>query len=141
MVANGNLNRNGYNNANLFLGDGHNGLSQFAPYDAIIVTCCAKEIPDKLLSQLKVGGRMVIPIENTNSKQSMFVVERTGESEYVKSEIGECNFVPMLEGIVKQAAHYGADKKLNQQREKINHKTIDNKDLKRYDTGKDILCK
>ena len=101
MVANGNLKRNGYNNANLFLGDGHNGLSQFAPYDAIIVTCCAKEIPDKLLSQLKVGGRMVIPIENTNSKQSMFVVERTGESEYVKSEIGEYNFVPMLEGIVK----------------------------------------
>ncbi len=101
VVANSNLKRNGYNDAKLFLGDGHNGLPQFAPYDAIIVTCCAKEVPSKLLSQLKVGGRMVIPIENTNSKQSMFVVERTGESEYGQKEIGECNFVPMLAGVVK----------------------------------------
>ncbi|MBR5856347.1 MAG: protein-L-isoaspartate(D-aspartate) O-methyltransferase [Bacteroidales bacterium] len=101
MIANGNLKRTGYNSANLFFGDGHNGLPQFAPFDAIIVTCCAKEIPEKLLSQLKDGGKMVIPVGHINNRQNMLVIERTAEKEYTKRVVGECNFVPMLDGVTK----------------------------------------
>lgn len=80
-------------------GDGYEGKPLLAPFDKIIVTCGAPEIPQKLLAQLAVGGRMVIPVGG--GIQQMTVVERLSEKEYNTTTHGNYKFVPMLEGRVK----------------------------------------
>jgi len=80
----------------LFYGDGYKGNSNFAPYQKIIVTCGAPAVPQTLLEQLAVGGRMVIPV-GANA-QTMQLIERIGETEYRTTQHGSYNFVPMLEG-------------------------------------------
>ncbi|MDO5760618.1 MAG: protein-L-isoaspartate(D-aspartate) O-methyltransferase [Bacteroidota bacterium] len=82
-----------------FYGDGYKGLPGFAPFDRIIVTCGAKEIPVDLLKQLKVGGIMVIPVGNQT--QTMLKITKTNENEFQKEEFGEFAFVPMLENKAK----------------------------------------
>jgi len=62
------LKKLGYNNINVKCGDGFLGWPEFAPYDAIIVTCAPTEIPPKLIEQLVQGGRMVLPLEYTHQK-------------------------------------------------------------------------
>ncbi|HBE10890.1 MAG TPA: protein-L-isoaspartate O-methyltransferase [Flavobacteriales bacterium] len=79
----------------LFYGDGYKGKAVFGPYDGIIVTCGAPEIPEALLLQLAVGGRLVIPVGEGDT-QRMFTFERTGEKEFSRQEHGEFAFVPML---------------------------------------------
>lgn len=101
LVANSNLKKCGYDKAHLFLGDGHKGLAQFAPFDAIIVTCCAAAVPQGLTSQLATGGKMAIPVERENGEQMMVVIKRVSEEVFEEEEIGKCSFVPMLEGVVK----------------------------------------
>lgn len=91
------LPRLGYN-PNFFLGDGYKGLPTYGPFDKIIVTAGAPYIPEDLLAQLKVGGRLVIPVGN--DKQEMQVVIRKSEDEYVKEKHGTFVFVPLLKGIV-----------------------------------------
>jgi len=87
----------GYSNIHLIFGDGNEGLPKEAPFDAILVTAGADEIPAKLLLQLKVGGIMVVPV---GSKiQIMTRIQRLSEVEFEKKEFGECAFVPMLNGI------------------------------------------
>jgi len=87
----------GYSNIHLIFGDGNEGLPKEAPFDAILVTAGADEIPAKLLLQLKVGGIMVVPV---GSKiQIMTRIQRLSEVEFEKEEFGECAFVPMLNGI------------------------------------------
>ena len=76
-------------------GDGYKGLPSFAPFDKIIVTAGAPEIPNDLLHQLKVGGVMVIPVGEKS--QQMIVVIRLDEEKYEKYEFGDFKFVPMLE--------------------------------------------
>lgn len=88
----------GYN-PKFFLGDGYKGLPTYGPFDKILVTAGAPFIPEDLLSQLKIGGRMVIPV-GTNDKQEMVVVVRTGEEEFVKEKHGSFVFVPLLKGVV-----------------------------------------
>ena len=88
----------GYDRALLFWSDGHKGLQQFAPFKAIIVACCAQEIPQELLLQLEIGGRLVVPVEE-NGQQVMAVVERISENEFNRTTHGKCSFVPMLEGV------------------------------------------
>ena len=80
----------------LFYGDGYKGNSNFAPYQKIIVTCGAPAVPQTLLEQLAVGGRMVIPV-GANA-QTMQLIERIGETEYRTTRHGKYSFVPMLEG-------------------------------------------
>ena len=80
-----------------FYGDGHEGKQMYGPFDGIIITAAAREIPEKLLIQLKIGGRLVIPLGNTGS-QVMTVAERTGEDNFEYSEHGNFVFVPMLKG-------------------------------------------
>ncbi|MFJ1430531.1 protein-L-isoaspartate(D-aspartate) O-methyltransferase [Capnocytophaga canimorsus] len=78
----------------MYFGDGYAGLPQEAPFDRILVTAGAPQVPQALLAQLAVGGRMVIPIgENT---QTMTLFERISEKEFHKSEYGEFQFVPLL---------------------------------------------
>ncbi|WP_124980682.1 protein-L-isoaspartate(D-aspartate) O-methyltransferase [Nonlabens xiamenensis] len=77
-------------------GDGYKGLPGDAPFDAIIVTCGAPEIPQTLLSQLKIGGRLVIPVgENA---QVMTLIIRESATEFTKRTFGEFRFVPFLGG-------------------------------------------
>ncbi|HNX66548.1 MAG TPA: protein-L-isoaspartate(D-aspartate) O-methyltransferase [Bacteroidales bacterium] len=81
-----------------FLGDGYEGKPQYGPYDGIVVTAAADEIPEALLSQLKIGGRLVAPVGDPKS-QTMMLYVRKGETEYEKTTHGNFVFVPMLHGI------------------------------------------
>ena len=76
------------------LGDGYMGLPEAAPFDAILVTAGAPQLPHALLEQLAVGGRLVIPIGN--DPQIMYRYTRTGEKTMDKETFGEFRFVPML---------------------------------------------
>ena len=78
------------------LGDGYLGIADSAPFDAIIVTAAAKEIPKNLMNQLKVGGRMVIPIGE--GQQIMYRFTRIEKSTFKKEEFGQFKFVPMVKG-------------------------------------------
>ena len=80
---------------NLFA-DGYLGINESAPFDGIIVTAAAKEIPKNLMNQLKVGGRMVIPIGEED--QTMYRFTRIDKSKFKKEEFGQFKFVPMVKG-------------------------------------------
>ena len=84
----------GYN-CNFYYGDGYKGLEQFAPFDKIIVTCGAPAIPEDLIKQLRVGGRMVAPI-GEGDIQVMNLIEKISETETKITTHGEFSFVPML---------------------------------------------
>jgi len=84
----------GYKPRYMKFGDGYIGLEEYAPFDGIIVTAGAPLIPKPLLAQLKIGGKLVIPVgENV---QIMTVLERVSEKEFTKKEYGEFRFVPLL---------------------------------------------
>ncbi len=87
-------------NARCFLGDGYQGLAEvnYGPYDRIIVTCGAPEVPEALMAQLKVGGVMVIPLGD--GEQEMLRITKLGESreEWQIEKFGTYSFVPMLNG-------------------------------------------
>ncbi len=78
----------------LVFGDGYAGLPEFAPFDKILVTAGAPFIPKALLSQLRIGGKMVIPVGK--GIQVMTVIERKGEKEFEKYEYDDFRFVPLL---------------------------------------------
>lgn len=84
---------------NFFFGDGYDGKPQYGPFDGIIITAATGELPDKLLSQLKVGGRLVVPLGD-NFSQVMTLVVRTDQDSYDYSSHGNFVFVPMLKGTV-----------------------------------------
>ena len=75
-------------------GDGYNGLPEDSPFDGIIVTAGAPEIPNELLKQLKVGGRLVIPIGNKS--QTMLRITKQSNKKYKKEKFGNFRFVPLL---------------------------------------------
>lgn len=85
--------------ADFFFGDGNEGKPQYGPFDGIIITAATSEVPEKLLAQLKTGGRLVVPL-GRGSSQIMTVVERKSEDEYVYSSHGSFVFVPLLKGTV-----------------------------------------
>jgi protein-L-isoaspartate(D-aspartate) O-methyltransferase len=77
-----------------FFGDGFEGIPQYAPYDKIIVTCGAPNIPLSLIHQLKINGLMMIPVGE--SSQKMIRITKTGEHDFTEEEFGDFVFVPML---------------------------------------------
>lgn len=79
----------------LSFGDGYKGLPNFAPFDSIIVTAGAPIIPKPLMAQLKIGGRLVIPLGE--GEQIMTMLIRKNETQFEKHEFGEFRFVPLLE--------------------------------------------
>ncbi|AUP77729.1 protein-L-isoaspartate(D-aspartate) O-methyltransferase [Flavivirga eckloniae] len=85
----------GYRAKKLVFGDGYKGLIDEAPFDSIIVTAGAPFVPKPLLSQLKVGGRLVIPVGGDVQVMTLFV--RKGSKEFEQHEFGEFRFVPLLE--------------------------------------------
>tara|TARA_B100000686_G_C16413244_1_gene773309 strand:+ start:114 stop:764 length:651 start_codon:yes stop_codon:yes gene_type:complete len=88
------LPRLGYN-CNFFYGDGYKGLPSFAPFDKIIITCGAPTIPESLIQQLKLGGKMVAPI-GEGDIQVMHLIEKISEEEVQITTHGRFSFVPML---------------------------------------------
>lgn len=84
----------GYRNIDLRTGNGTLGLPEKAPFDAMIVTAGAPEVPDELVSQLKQRGRLVIPAGST-AQQTLMLVSKRGDS-YVSKSICGCIFVPLI---------------------------------------------
>ena len=87
-------------NAKLFFGDGYAGNQSYAPYDRILVTCGAPDVPRELMNQLKIGGYMVIPV-GEGDEQKMLKITKKNSEEYSILEFGTFKFVPMLERTVK----------------------------------------
>jgi len=85
----------GYKPKKLIFGDGYKGLKDEAPFDSIIVTAGAPFVPKALMSQLKIGGRLVIPVGNDVQIMTLFI--RKDIKEFEKHELGEFRFVPLLE--------------------------------------------
>lgn len=86
----------GYKGAKLVYGDGYKGLPQFAPFDKIIVTAAAPYIPDDLLTQLAIGGILIIPL-GEGEEQVMNMITKKSGSEFEKQAFGKFKFVPMLQ--------------------------------------------
>lgn len=86
-----------YRPKKMIYGDGYVGYSEEAPYDSIIVTAGASEIPEKLINQLKIGGRMVIPVGD--EVQKMKLLTKLSESDFETKIFGDFQFVPMLKNI------------------------------------------
>lgn len=86
-----------YPNLKMFYGDGFEGLPTFAPFDKILVTAAAPRIPEKLLQQLKIGGLLVIPVDEGNL-QRMLRVHKNADGTFQEEKFDLFSFVPMLEG-------------------------------------------
>ena len=84
----------GYRAKKLIFGDGYIGLKEEAPFDGIIVTAGAPYVPKPLLSQLKIGGRLVIPVGDDVQVMTIFI--RKGPKEFDQEEFGDFRFVPLL---------------------------------------------
>ncbi|EAQ38768.1 protein-L-isoaspartate(D-aspartate) O-methyltransferase [Dokdonia sp. MED134] len=89
------LTKLGYRPRYLSFGDGYKGLPEYAPFDSIIVTAGAPFVPKPLLAQLKIGGKLVIPVGD--DPQIMHRYIRTSATSFEKKEYGEFRFVPLLE--------------------------------------------
>jgi protein-L-isoaspartate(D-aspartate) O-methyltransferase len=94
------LARLGYGKIRCFFGDGTKGLPDFAPYDKIIVTAGAPVVPEALKNQLRIGGRLVIPVGE--EVQYMYRITRLSDLEYKEEMLDAFRFVPFLEGVQKQ---------------------------------------
>jgi len=84
----------GYKPKRFIFGDGYKGLPEQAPFDKIIVTAGAPFVPKPLLGQLKVGGRLLIPVGDKTQTMTLFI--RKSDKEFEKKELGDFAFVPML---------------------------------------------
>ena len=82
-----------------FLGDGNKGLPTYGPFDRIIITAAAPEIPQALIDQLKVGGMMVSPLSENENCQTMLRLTKQEDGRLSREEYGDFRFVPMLKGV------------------------------------------
>lgn len=89
----------GYINIKCFFGDGFEGAPAFAPFDKIIITAAVPELPKKLLQQLAIGGKMVLPF-GTETNCNMVRITKAAEGQYSEEVFGKFAFVPMLKGKV-----------------------------------------
>ncbi|MGB3364213.1 MAG: protein-L-isoaspartate(D-aspartate) O-methyltransferase, partial [Thermodesulfobacteriota bacterium] len=88
------LDESGYSNIRFRIGDGYEGWEENSPFKGIIVTAAPPEIPEKLVEQLSIGGRLVIPVGDTN--QELLLIEKTNEG-ITKKRVTSVRFVPMTE--------------------------------------------
>ncbi len=85
-----------FSNVQVHCGDGTLGWPEHAPYDAIIVAAGGPVVPESLKSQLKVGGRMVIPVGNQLTNQELIRITRVSKTKYVSEDIADVRFVPLI---------------------------------------------
>ncbi|MGD8805837.1 MAG: protein-L-isoaspartate(D-aspartate) O-methyltransferase [Chloroflexota bacterium] len=84
----------GYDNVTVRRADGYFGWEEHAPFDAIVVTAAPDHIPQPLVAQLKIGGRMVIPVGPVGGFQTLWLVTRTGQDDVQTRNLGSVSFVP-----------------------------------------------
>ena len=87
-------------NLRLIYGDGILGLPQAAPFDSIILAAAGLGIPDALLDQLAIGGRLVAPVARNAKEQQLLLIERVSSHRYQRTALDEVFFVPLQSGIV-----------------------------------------
>jgi protein-L-isoaspartate(D-aspartate) O-methyltransferase len=90
------LTRLEFDNVSIYEGDGTRGYPDKGPFDAIIVSASGSHVPEPLLMQLEVGGRLVMPVGEPQEVQKLVKVTRTGEDEFEQEEIGAVRFVPLI---------------------------------------------
>ncbi len=100
LRARGRLARLGAHNVRLRLTDGAHGWPEAAPFDAILLTACASELPTALLSQLSENGTLITPLEDSDGSQWLTRIQRHGDS-YDYQRLEEVRFVPLLEGVIR----------------------------------------
>ena len=86
----------GYKNIALRIDDGAHGWPEAVPFDAIILTAAAHEIPHRLLAQLKIGGRLVAPEGEADESQALLLVEKTPTGDIRRFDLGAVRFVPLV---------------------------------------------
>jgi len=89
------LARLGYNNVTVRHADGYFGWAEEAPFDTILVTAAPDHIPQPLVQQLKIGGRMIIPVGPVGGYQSLWMITRISAGEVRTQDLGEVRFVPL----------------------------------------------
>jgi protein-L-isoaspartate(D-aspartate) O-methyltransferase len=95
------LGESGYEGVRVKQGDGYFGWEEHAPFDAVVVTCAANHIPSSLVEQLKVGGRLIIPVGSTTYWQTLTLIEKKTDGLEVR-HMGSVSFVPMTGEIQKR---------------------------------------
>jgi protein-L-isoaspartate(D-aspartate) O-methyltransferase len=85
----------GYDNVSIISGDGSFGLPGEAPFDAILVAAGGDKVPEPLKRQLKLGGRLVVPVGGADV-QSLLCIARTGEDRWDEHDLGGVRFVPLI---------------------------------------------
>lgn len=85
-----------YHNVHILCGDGTKGWPEHAPFDAIIVAAGGPKIPESLKEQLKIGGRMVIPVGKTSTSQELVRITRKSKTEFKTEDIADVRFVPLI---------------------------------------------
>lgn len=85
----------GYRNVHTRIGDGHAGWPEAAPFDAIMVTAAAPEVPQPLLDQLKPGGRLVIPVGSQSGTQTLYVISKDARGAIARRKVLDVRFVPL----------------------------------------------
>lgn len=92
------LARLGYTNVEVRVGDGYGGWPEMAPFDAIVVTAAAPNVPPALVDQLKPGGRMVIPVGERWGAQDLMLVEKHPDGRVERRSVLPVRFVPLVHG-------------------------------------------
>jgi len=90
------MRRLGYENVHIRCGDGTLGWKEHAPYDAILVSAGGPEVPETLLQQLVIGGRLIIPVGTDLRSQELLRIRRTGEDKFDQESLGRVQFVPLI---------------------------------------------
>ena len=85
----------GYTNVAIRIGDGYEGWQEHAPFDAIVVTAAAHDVPPPLVAQLKPGGRLVIPVDRTWFGQELILITKSADGEVAQRDILPVSFVPL----------------------------------------------
>ena len=88
----------GYRNIATRIGDGYQGWPEHAPFDSIIVTAAAREVPPALVTQLKTGGKLVIPLGSSGGAQTLYVMEKQADGRVTRREVLGVRFVPLTGG-------------------------------------------
>ncbi len=95
------LKKMGYAGIRFYFKDGYKGLPEFAPFDKILVTAAAPKIPEALKMQLKINGKLVIPVGDATG-QKMLLITRVDQQHFEEKELGNFKFVPFLKGISRK---------------------------------------